>query len=178
MKFVSKLSNFRIMLKPGIPGNPIMAIPATQGVHALFVDGQFFTDEPDMIGMLKGTKQYNRDYFSVEEESTDPYAKSRKSSEPAHSVMEMGQGSHPGRVLPAPAAVNPAIKEAAEAMLTQLMPAIVAKVREQVLSEQGTTTTAISETAEPPKAAAKISKAKAAKAPEAAKDTTETVESL
>lgn len=144
MKFVAKINNYSIMLRHGIPGNPLMAIPPKPGVYARFVDGQFFTSEhgssivseEELVDLLLKSKQCGKDYFPVTDESSaDPFQKSRKASEPIHSVMEMGQGSKPGRVLEAPKQINPAIKEAAEAMLAAMMPAIISKVRESVLAE-------------------------------------------
>jgi hypothetical protein len=144
MKFVAKINNYSIMLRQGIPGNPLMAIPPKAGVYARFVDGQFFTSEyssalvteEELIDLLLKSKQCGKDFFAVTDESAaDPFQKSRKASEPVHSVMEMGQGSKPGRVLEGPKQINPAIKEAAEAMLAAMMPAIISKVRESVLAE-------------------------------------------
>lgn len=154
MKFVSKLNRYSIMLKQGVPGNPLMAIPPTPGVYVMFVDGQFFTDDQVKIDMLLKAPQCGRDYFPVEDlEAADPFKTARKSVEPVHSVMEMGQGSRPGKMLETPKAQTNTVKEAAEELLTKLMPSIVAKVREQVLAEQAaaasTTTEAVTEAPKP-----------------------------
>lgn len=177
MKFVSKLNHYRVTLRPGLPGNPIMAIPPTQGVHALFEAGQFFTDDEEVIALLKKNKLHGVTYFSVEDDAApDPFSKDRKQSEPAHMIMEMGQGEKAGRMVtpPAPTAQGVAIKEAAEALLKQLMPAIVEKVRAEVRAEQETQAPAVSEdTSDDTKAAKAKNKKAVAEASEPEKVTSE-----
>lgn len=135
MKFVSKILKYQLTLKHGMPGHPAMGIPPVPGVYVLFEQGQYFTEDEEIIKLLKSNKSFGVTYFAVEDEAKDPFAGQRRSSEPGHAIMEMGQGGTPGKAYSTPVVAPNAVRDAAEELLRKMMPDIVAKVRATVEAE-------------------------------------------
>lgn len=101
MRFVSKFSNYRIVLKQGMPAEPMTGRAAVGGVYVKFEDGMLDTGKlPSTLGMtveevnkkLLDHPQFNRDFLLMEEMKVDPYALTRRSVEPEHDILTIEHG--------------------------------------------------------------------------------------
>lgn len=97
MKFISKNANLRIVLKPGVAGNPIAGHPAQAGIYVKFQDGIVKVDKEEEINMMRLHPGYNTDFIEAEETLVDPYASSRKEIEPPHVISEVKYGHVEGK---------------------------------------------------------------------------------
>jgi len=93
MKFVSKSSNLLIVLKPGLSAQPITGTPATPTISVRFTDGIAEVKDEALIEMMLNHPGYQSDFIAAETPTDDPYANTRKSSEPAHVLTEMKFGT-------------------------------------------------------------------------------------
>lgn len=94
MKFVSKSTNLHIILRPGIPAQPITGTPAVPTLSVRFIDGIAEVKDEEHIKMMLNHPGYNSDFIAVDEAASDPYAAIRSEIEPAHTLTEM-QFGHP-----------------------------------------------------------------------------------
>lgn len=110
MKFLSKSSNYRIILKQGQPAEPLTGRTAVPGIYIKFEDGVANIDQ-DMGGiskekicemMLKHPAFISGDFIADKEGAKDPYAETRKPVEPIHTTMELKHGSIDKVVNPKP----------------------------------------------------------------------------
>lgn len=101
MKFVSKFSNYRIVLRQGLPAVPVTGTPAVTGIYVKFEDGILDTSKvPTNLGMteaeicekLMNHYKFNRDFLLMEENKVDPYALNRRSTEPEHDILTIEHG--------------------------------------------------------------------------------------
>jgi len=99
MKFFSKNSNLRIVLKHGIPAEPITGRSAVPGVYVRFEDGMVNVHDEEMIKSLKNHPRFNID-FVCDESQTDPFLVSRSDSEPQHIMGEVQYGGIVKRNVP------------------------------------------------------------------------------
>lgn len=146
-KFISRAANLNIILKPGIPAQPITGSPAVPTLSVRFEDGIVDIKDPELVEAMKRHPGFNSDFVAAADESHDPYASYRQPSEPAHIVTEMKYGSPAkktvtgklGNVPPEVAAmIQEQARELAKQMLPQLMQATLeelVKVRQE--SQQG-----------------------------------------
>lgn len=93
-KYVSKYSNCRIVLTPGIPGNSVLGNPPRPTVYVKFEDGFASVFDDKLIEMLEKTQAFlSGDVVEVQDIKNDPYKDTRKPMEPEHSISEMVHGS-------------------------------------------------------------------------------------
>ena len=117
MKFVSKVNNFRVVLKPGIEGSRVTGTAPVPGLYIKFEDGVAIVNDPNTIELLKQHPQFGNDFHEVDESEIDPYLKNRKSSEPEHDVIEIKYGHPEKNFNPKPRfTLTPELKEYIEAM--------------------------------------------------------------
>lgn len=124
MKFISKFSNYRIVLKPGLPGNRFMGTEAVPGIYIKFEDGVAEIKDEKMIDMMKNHPGFGTDFVTPGDEK-DPYSETRKSSEPEHNIGEVKFGNVVGNPNPRPlVTITPehkkVIKEQAKKMLIEI----------------------------------------------------------
>lgn len=124
MKFISKFSNYRIVLKPGLPGNRFMGTEAVPGIYIKFEDGVAEIKDEKMIDMMKKHPGFGTDFVTPGDEK-DPYSETRKSSEPEHNIGEVKFGNVVGNPNPRPlVTITPehkkVIKEQAKRMLIEI----------------------------------------------------------
>lgn len=93
MKFISKSTNLLIVLRPGLSAQPITGTPAKPTVSVRFKDGVADVQQEELVQMMLAHPGFNSDFISAESEPVDPYAATRQSSEPAHSITEMKFGT-------------------------------------------------------------------------------------
>lgn len=96
MKFVSKNSNLRIVLRPGLPAAPLAGRDATPGIYVKFQDGIAVVNDEENIMMMRKHPGFNVDFISADEGQSDPYAYRRSEIEPGHVIQELKYGQVEG----------------------------------------------------------------------------------
>lgn len=98
MKFISKSSNYMLVLKPGIPGSSVTGQASQPGIYVRFRDGIVEVKDQDMIDRMKTSDGFrNGDFIGVDDHGEDPFADTRTPSEPAHIISEIKYGHVEGR---------------------------------------------------------------------------------
>lgn len=92
MRFVSKSTNLRVMLRPGIQANPLSGQAAVPAIFVRFQNGIADLKDQDIIDMMLAHPGFNSDYIAVDDGGNDPYSATRQESEPAHSIAEIENG--------------------------------------------------------------------------------------
>ena len=88
MKFISKNSNLRVVLKPGIPGERLTGRAPESGIYVKFEDGIAEVRDEALVKMMLEHPGFNTDYITSDE-GIDPYKNSRKSLEPDHAIVNI-----------------------------------------------------------------------------------------
>lgn len=91
-KFVSKNSNYMIVLKPGIEGNRTLGTHAISGLYVRFQDGTVDVKEETIIESLRKHPSFGIDFVEVKQNEVDPFVDTRNEIEPPHTTTEMNYG--------------------------------------------------------------------------------------
>ena len=91
-KFVSKQSNYMIVLKPGVEGSRALGTHAISGLYVKFQGGIVDVKEESIIEMLRNHPSFGIDFLEVKENETDPYKDAREGVEPDHIMSELKYG--------------------------------------------------------------------------------------
>jgi hypothetical protein len=97
MKFISKQQNYRAVLRPGIPREPLTGREAVAAIYAKFEDGAITVTNPKMIEMMKRHPGFGTDFIEAED-GTENFGGPKKQMEPIHTITEMEFGT-PGNVI-------------------------------------------------------------------------------
>lgn len=92
MRFISKNSNLRIILKPGLPSSPLTGALAVPTLFVKFQNGEAHVEDEHLIMAMKGHIGFNTDFIAVEEGTRDPFSNTRSDIEPVHHITEMKYG--------------------------------------------------------------------------------------
>ena len=93
MKFYSKFSNHRIVLKPGIPGEPLLGRQPQAGIYVKFESGVADVKDQEVIDLLMQNRSFGKTIIAEEGEvKEDPYASQRRDTEPEHNVTNIEYG--------------------------------------------------------------------------------------
>lgn len=130
MRFVSKSTNLNVILRPSLPGNPMLGTPATPGLSVRFIDGIVDVKDQDMIDLLISHPGHNQDYISVDDGQRDPYAYNRAESEPDHVITEMQFGQPVARkmgnaTVKLPPEMMKIVQDMATQMVKEMLPGAV-----------------------------------------------------
>lgn len=148
MKFISKSANLNIILRPGLPAQPITGTPPTPALSVRFQNGIASIDDQRMVDMMLAHPGFMTDFISAEEGAPDPFAAFRQESEPQHMMTDIKHGSPQGRILSKgklslPPEVLKLIQEQAASMAKEMLPSMVAetlktliKTNEEVKNKQ------------------------------------------
>lgn len=144
MKFISKSSNLLIVLSPGLSAQPLTGTPSKPTVSVRFKDGVAEVQQQELIDMMVAHPAFNSDFISAEDRSPDPYASSRHSSEPAHTLTEMKFGTPVARkvvggdnpITTLPPEMQAVLKSMAADMAKEMLPSMVETVLKGILSER------------------------------------------
>ncbi len=97
MKFISKHSNYRVVLRPGIPGNRLTGTPSVPGIYVKFKDGVAEVKDEKIVKMMLEHPAFGTDntaeFIIAPEDNKDPHELSRKNSEPEHNIVELDHGA-------------------------------------------------------------------------------------
>lgn len=91
-KFVSKHSNYMIVLKPGTEGNRALGTHAVSGLYVKFQSGSVDVKDEAIIEMLRDHPGYGTDFLEIKQEDVDPYLDTRTDIEPDHVTAEIKYG--------------------------------------------------------------------------------------
>lgn len=125
-KFVSKNSNYMIVLKPGTEGNRALGVHAISGLYVKFQAGVVDVKEAAIVEMLRNHPGYGVDFLEVKQDEVDPYIDTREEIEPEHVMAEMKYGrpermKGPGR----PPKLTPAVKKLIEKEALKMIPGLL-----------------------------------------------------
>jgi len=103
MKFISKFSNYRVVLTPGLPGNRATGTQPVPGLYIKFEGGIAEIKNEETIELMKQHPAFiNGDVVLGQEDGADVFASTRKEVEPVHNVVDIVHGGVGKNVNPAP----------------------------------------------------------------------------
>lgn len=91
MKFVSKMSNLRIILRPGIQSNHMTGSPAVPTLYVQFKDGLTSVEDPELAQRMLNHPDMDVDFVRVDDGDNDPYSANR-TPETVHVTSEVENG--------------------------------------------------------------------------------------
>lgn len=148
MKFVSRSSNYRVVLRHGQSAEPLTGRAAVPGIHIKFENGMVnidsdmgdFTKEEVCKMMLKHPA-YQKGDFILADGEIDPYADNRDLVEPVHNIMELEHGSVSKNINPKPKLVlTNEHKKLLKEMATQIAKEMIEKLTlEKDVIDKGST---------------------------------------
>ena len=144
-KFISKNANLRVVLKHGIPAEPLTGRQAVPGLYVKFENGIVNIDDEDTVKLMIGHSAFNQDFILVEEGQIDPYLIQRREKEPEHNLTEIEYG-HVGKTATPKSPVKLTseqerlLKEMAIKIANQIAPEIAKKMLRDALVEKASET--------------------------------------
>jgi len=131
MKFISKSSNLLIILRAGLPAQPITGTLARPAVSVRFKDGLAEVPDGELTEMMLRHPGFESDFIAAGEMGmADPYAYMRQTNEPQHQITEMKFGTPIGRkVSGGSPALSPEmrkiVQDMAVSLAKEMLPAMV-----------------------------------------------------
>jgi hypothetical protein len=117
MRFISKNSNLRVILKPGLPAEPLTGRPSDPGISVKFQDGLLEVSDQVIIDKMLAHAGLTMDFWAVQDgELKDPFKHMREEIEPVHSILQFKYG-RPDEVLTS--AKKPKLSPEIEKMLNE-----------------------------------------------------------
>ena len=95
-KFISKNSNYMIVLKPGVEGNRALGTHSIPGLYIKFQDGVVDIKDDAHKELLRAHPAFGTDFVEVKEAEVDPFLDTRTDIEPQHVTTEIVYG-HAGK---------------------------------------------------------------------------------
>jgi hypothetical protein len=138
-KFISRSSNLLVVLKPGIPAQPITGTPPVPTVSVRFEDGMANVEDNSLVELMKSHPGFNGDFILATDEAFDPYIGQRQATEPAHIVMEMVHGAPATKIVTGKLGnvspdVERLIREQAMEIAKNMLPQMVKATLEDLVS--------------------------------------------
>lgn len=129
MKFISKNSNLRIVLRPGLQASPLAGRDAVPGIYVKFQDGVAIVNDEEHVAMMLKHPGFNVDFISPDEDK-DPYAHRRSEIEPGHVIQEMRYGHVEGvkssaKKVPLSPEMAKLINDLAEKRVKEILPSAI-----------------------------------------------------
>lgn len=166
-KFVSKNSNYMIVLKSGIEGNRALGTHAISGLYVKFQGGVVDVKEESVIKMLRDHPSFGIDFIEVKESEVDPYADERVDIEPEHVIQEIKYGHSEGlKGTPRSTKLTPAMKKLVEAEAMKMLPGLLKanpKILKDIITSMAADMKAKEEVSEEPEEEGKKPSTKASK---------------
>ena len=140
MKFISKQSNYRVVLQQGQPAEPLTGRAAVPGKYVKFENGVANVIDEKMCEMMMQSVAFNRDFILAEENTRDPWEDVRAESEPEHSIMDLKYGTvaenvNPRARLPLNKDQQKIVKEMAREMAVQMAKEMAPQMAKEILKE-------------------------------------------
>lgn len=125
-KFVSKNSNYMVVLKPGVEGNRALGTHAVSGLYVKFQSGVVDVKEDSIVEMLRSHPAFGSDFIEVKQDEIDPYVDTREDIEPEHVISEIKYGHSEGmRGTPKKMKLTPAMKKVIEGEAIKMLPSLL-----------------------------------------------------
>lgn len=117
-----------LVLRPGIPAQPITGTPAVPTLSVRFQDGVVDIHDIELVEKMRNHPGFNVDFVEVEEQKSDPYY--RKPVEPQHVMTELKYGTPIARETSKikrelPPELEKLIQEQAVAIAKEMLPGMV-----------------------------------------------------
>jgi hypothetical protein len=134
-KFISKNSNYMVVLTPGVEGNRNLGTRAVPGLYIKFLSGLVDIKEESVVEMMREHPSFGIDFVEVKPEDVDPYAYAREEIEPAHVISEIKYGHNEKAAGTAgPAKMSPQLRKLIEIEALKMLPDLL-KSNPQVLQD-------------------------------------------
>lgn len=125
-KFVSKNSNYMVVLKPGKEGNRASGTQAVSGLYVKFDSGVVDIKDEAITELMREHPDCGNAFVEVKEDEVDPYAEKREEVEPKHVTSEMKYGHIVSREgTPIKTNVSPQVKAMIKAEAIKMIPDIL-----------------------------------------------------
>lgn len=125
-QFVSKNSNYCVVLKSGIEGNRILGTQPVAGIYIKFEGGIVTVKEDKVAEMLRNHPNFGTDFIEVQETGVDPYSDTREEVEPEHVMSEIKYGhAEAVKGMAKPVKLTPAMKKVVEVEAIKMLPALL-----------------------------------------------------
>ena len=125
-KFVSKNSNYMIVLKSGIEGSRALGTHAIPGLYAKFTSGVLDVKEEKIAKLLREHPSFGTDFLEVKEAEVDPFADTREEIEPEHVISEIKYGhSEAMKGSPKKIKMTPQLKKVLETEAMKMLPGLL-----------------------------------------------------
>jgi hypothetical protein len=139
MKFISKSTNLLIVLRPGLSAQPITGTPAKPTISVRFKDGIADVQSEELVQMMLSHPGFNSDFISADNIPVDPYAATRQSSEPAHTMTELKFGTPinkktEGGNMQLPPELQKLVTQMAAEMAKKMLPSMVESTLKNIVS--------------------------------------------
>ena len=127
-KFVSKNSNYMVVLRPGIEGNRALGTHSTPGLYVKFQAGMVIVSEESIVKLLRQHQSFGTDFVEIKETELDPYAETREEIEPPHTMSDIVYGHSERRKTvgrPPKMKITKELKKTLEAEAMRMIPTIL-----------------------------------------------------
>jgi len=102
MKFISKNANYRIVLKHGMPSEPLTGRAQVHGLYVKFENGVALVSNEETVKLMLSHPAFNKDFVSADGIASDPYKVQRGLSEPEHDIVNIEYGRVAKNINPKP----------------------------------------------------------------------------
>ena len=126
IKFVSKNSNYMLVLRPGIEGNRALGTHAVSGLYVKFQAGIVDVKEESIVEQLRAHPSFGIDFIEVKQDEVDPFIDTREEVEPSHNLTELKYG-HAEALIKTPGKVKMTaqLKKIIEKEALKMMPGLL-----------------------------------------------------
>lgn len=142
MKFISRQSNYRIVLKHGQPAEPITGRIAVPGIYVKFENGIANVENEELCQMMMKHSAFKKD-FIVAEEGAGNYSwdASRREIEPEHNITNIeyghvGKSLNPKAKIPLNRESQKVLKEMAIEMAQKMAPELAKELLKTMIEEK------------------------------------------
>ena len=91
-KFVSKNSNYMVVLRPGVEGSRALGTHAIPGLYVKFQSGVVDVKEESIAELLRAHPDFGDSFIEIRQEDVDPFLDSRSEIEPDHIISDIKYG--------------------------------------------------------------------------------------
>lgn len=157
MKFISKSANLNIIIRPGLPAQPLSGLLAKPAISVRFQNGLANVEDDELVRMMIAHPGFNSDFISAEDVKQDPYASLRQENEPSHIMTELKYGT-PQKTTSSgktqlPPEVTKLIQAQAIEIAKQMLPSMVEEALKSIIgSMEATKAAGIKTTVDVPEA--------------------------
>ncbi len=141
MKFISRQSNYRVVLAHGQPAEPLTGRIAVPGMYVKFENGIAKVENEKLCEMMMKHPAFKKDFIIAEEGDKDPWNDFRRETEPEHSITNIeyghvGKSVNPKAKIPLNREGQKVLKEMAKEMAMKMAPELAKELLEKMLKEK------------------------------------------